>query len=171
MLYPNRHSSHTLEEKSAIFFKRNLPPEWNITSPNRDYGMDLSVEITENGVYRGLEVIVQLKASKDSNVQSDFERQGLKISTYNYLWGNLRVAMLIKYIEAEDEAYWILLKDIESPNQGNKTFTVYLPRTQTLSTIDWNLITDYVKEITDIKRAAAIAHTRELRRAANESSG
>jgi hypothetical protein len=167
MLYPIRHSSHSLEEKSANFFRRHLPPEWNITYPSRDYGQDLSIEITEDGVYRGSELIVQLKASGQSNAQSGFERQSLKISTYNYLWENLRVAMLIKYIEAEDEAYWILLKDVDTPNQDNQTFTVYLPRVNTLSTINWDSIAGYVREITDIKLAASRVHARAVRQATN----
>ena len=171
MPYPNRHPSHSLEEKSVNFFKRHLPAEWNTTASSRDYGIDLSVEIAENNVYKGLELIIQLKASNQSNAKLNFERQELKVSTYNYLWENLRVAMLIKYIEDEDEAYWILLKNVNSPNPDSKTFTVYLPRTNTLSNIDWSVITDYVKEITDIKREAAITHARAVRLTANELSG
>lgn len=167
MLYPIRHSSHSLEEKSVNFFKSHLPPDWNITSPSRDYGQDLCVEITEGGVYKGLETIIQLKASSQSNARTDTERQLLKISTYNYLWGNLRVAILIKYIEAEDEAYWVLLKDVDIPNQDNNTFTVYLPRANRLSTIDWDSIAGYAREITDIKLAAARMHMRAIRQEAH----
>lgn len=163
MLYPNRHLSHTLEDKSINFFKNYLPSEWNTTSPGRDYGKDISVEITENHAYKGLEFIVQLKSSAQPNAQLNFEKQQFRVSTYNYLWDNLRVALIVKYVESEDEAYWILLKDVVPPNQENKTFTVYIPKTNTLSTLDWSLVTDYVREVTDIKLAAARAHMRANR--------
>ena len=59
--YPIRHENHTLEEKSMIFFRSYLPNDWNVNSIDRDYGQDLNIEIAEDGVYKGLEFIVQLK--------------------------------------------------------------------------------------------------------------
>ena len=61
--YPIRHENHILEEKSIIFFCNYLPNEWNVNTIDRDYGHDLNIEISENGVYKGLEFIVQLKSS------------------------------------------------------------------------------------------------------------
>lgn len=152
--YPIRHENHTLEEKSIIFFRNYLPNEWNVNTIDRDYGQDLNIEIAENGVYKGLEFIVQLKSSNNSDINGNDERQSLKVSTYNYLWDNLRVVLLVKFVEAENEAYWILLKDVPEPNQDNETFTIRIPRKNRLSTLDWNKIADYVRAITHKKLKA-----------------
>ena len=154
MKYPVRHNNHSLEEKSITFFRLHLPEDWNINSVDRDYGQDLNIEIAEEGIYKGLELIIQLKSSKEANIVADSESQTFKVSTYNYLWDNLRVVMIIKFIEAENEAYWTLLKDVQSPNQDNETFTIHLPRQNKLTTLDWKIIVDYVRNVTDRKLAA-----------------
>lgn len=154
MKYPIRHSNHSLEEKSITFFRLYLPEDWNINSVDRDYGQDLNIEITEEGIYKGLELIIQLKSSKEANIVADSESQTFKVSTYNYLWDNLRVVMIIKFIESENEAYWTLLKDVQSPNQDNETFTIHLLRQNKLTTLDWKIIVDYVRNVTDRKLAA-----------------
>ena len=152
--FPIRHENHSLEEKSITFFRQCLPQDWNINSVDKDYGQDLNIEITEGGVYRGLEFIVQLKSSHDTDTQSSYERQVFRVSTYNYLWDNLRVVLIVKYIESENDAYWILLKDVPEPNQANETFTLKLPRENILSTINWSEIADYIRDITHRKLRA-----------------
>jgi len=149
--YPIRHKNHSLEEKSITFFRNYLPEDWNINTIDRDYGQDLNIEIAENGIYKGLELIVQLKSSHISNKIDTYERQNLKVSTYNYLWDNLRVVLIVKFVESENEAFWILLKDVPEPNQENQTITIRIPRKNILSELNWNEITDYVRAITDRK--------------------
>lgn len=154
MQYPERHNNHTLEQKSENFFLNLIPKDWSPTTPKKDYGQDLNIEICEEGQYRGLDLIVQLKSSTTSDILDDAERQQLKLSTYNYLWNNLRIVLLIKYIEDENEAYWLLLRDVLPPtNQDQENFTIYLPRENQLSKIDWDIIINYVREVTDKKLA------------------
>lgn len=152
--YPQRHANHSLEERSIIFFRNSLPRDWNVNTVDRDYGQDLNIEIAEEGVYRGLEFIVQMKSSNQPDTHEENENQTFRISTYNYLWDNLRVVMIVKFVESENEAYWLLLKDVPEPNQENETFTIKLPRLNTLSSIDWNEITNYVRNITNRKLRA-----------------
>lgn len=155
MQYPERHNNHTLEQKSETFFMQNLPQDWTATTPKKDYGQDLNIEICEDGQYRGLDLIVQLKSSATSDILNETERQQLKVSTYNYLWNNLRVVLIVKFIEEENEAYWILLKDVTPPaNPDQENFTIYFPRQNKLSEINWNEITEYVRQVTDKKLAA-----------------
>lgn len=149
--YPIRHENHTLEERSIIFFRNHLPPDWNVNFIDRDYGQDLNIEIAEDGSFKGLELVVQLKSSHVPNIIGSEERQTFRVSTYNYLWDNLRVVLVVKFVESEDEAYWILLKDVPEPNQENDTFTIRIPRENRLSTINWNEIVDYVRDITNGK--------------------
>lgn len=149
--FPQRHNNRTLEQKSTNYFRNHLPASWNPNTIDYDYGIDLSVEIAEENRYRGLEFIVQLKSSAVSDMSGEFERQTLAVMNYNYLWDNLRVAMLVKYVEEEDAAYWILFKDIPTPNQIQETFTIRIPRENKLSTINWNEIQQYVSEVTKRK--------------------
>lgn len=154
MKYPQRHRNHSLEEKSITYLRNYLPDEWNFNSIDRDYGQDINLEISEGGVYKGLELIIQLKSSAKPNEAENYERQIFKVSTYNYLKGNLTIVMIIKYIESEDEAYFILLKDVDEPNQDQDTFTIYINKDQKISTLDWSTISDYVRVVTDKKLAA-----------------
>jgi len=94
-----------------------------------------------------LEFLVQLKSSQRASAK-DSEAIVLRVETYNYLWDKLQVVMLVKYCEAENEAYWILLKDVPAPNQARKTFTIHIPKTNSLRTIDWNEIKNYVRDVT-----------------------
>lgn len=151
MKFPKRHKSHSLEDKSFNFFRSCLPEDWNVNTIDKDYGQDLNIEIAENGEFKGLEFIVQLKASHESNIVNNSEPQPFRVSTYNYLRDNLRVVLIIKYIENENEAYWILLKKINEPNQQRETFTIHIPRENRISSIEWQEIINYVRSITDRK--------------------
>lgn len=151
MKFPKRHRNHSLEEKSIIFFRSCLPEDWNVNTIDKDYGQDLNIKIAENGEYKGLELIVQLKASHESNIVGNSEVQSFRVSTYNYLRNNLRVVLIVKYIESENEAYWILLKNIAEPDQQSETYTLHIPRENRLSSIEWHEIRNYVREITERK--------------------
>lgn len=150
MKYPKRHITHTLEELSHIFLIKHLPTDWNVNKLDKDYGQDINIEIAEDGELRGLDLIVQLKSSKESTKKA-FETIRLKVSTFNYLWDNLRVVMLIKYVQYEDEAYWSYLKDVSSPNQENDTFIVRIPKENKISKLDWEKIKDFVRMVTTEK--------------------
>lgn len=151
MKFPKRHINHSIEEESIIFFRSHLPEDWNVNSVDRDYGQDLTIEICEKGVYKGLELIVQMKSSFKSDNNEETETHSMNVSTYNYLWDNLRVVMLIKYVKETEEAYWQLLRYVPSPNQDNKTMNVHFPKENKISELDWNRISNYVKKITENK--------------------
>jgi hypothetical protein len=162
--YPKRPYAHTLETKSENYFLDKLPQDWVVHRPNRDYGQDLRIEVIEDGELRGRNLLVQLKASHDSTGKPDYETTKLKISTYNYLMGNLDVAMLIKYVEEADEAYWIMLSDIPSPDQERQTFTVRIPTENRISTIDWNAaVVSRIGTIADKKLRAGKVSRRSQR--------
>lgn len=95
-----------------------------------------------------------MKSSANQNDNYETEKITLRLSTYNYLWNNLKVVLLIKYVQLENEAYWLLLKDVPEPNQENDTFTIHIPKENTLSNLDWNLISEYVREVTNDKLSA-----------------
>lgn len=133
--------------------RQHLPLAWTCERPGNDYGVDLHIDIFENGDATGLELIVQLKASEAARAQP-MESVTLRVATYNYLRDRLQLAMVVKFVAEENEAYWVLVRDIPEPDQGNDTFTVQIPKENRLSRIDWADISRVVRDITDTKRAA-----------------
>jgi hypothetical protein len=93
---PVRADSHELEELSRRFFEHCLPPAWTVTKPQNDYGIDYYVGIAMSGKMTGKEIIVQLKASKKSEGNTDHETITLKTSTYNYLMEHLATGQFHK---------------------------------------------------------------------------
>lgn len=151
--YPVRSDSHNLETLSERFFEGCLPKSWVAEKPAHDYGVDLRVDIFEDNKATGLELLVQLKSSHNPT-EGESEIVDLPVATYNHLWGKLQVAMLVKFVETSREAYWLLMKDIPSPRQNHKTFRVHIPKKNTLSTINWAEIEEYVREVTGDKLVA-----------------
>jgi len=155
MSFPIRHESHTLEQKSETFFRNQIPQDWVANRPQNDYGVDFQIGITEGRELRGLELVVQLKASERSSGDEDTETITLRVSTYNYLRELLTVVMLVKYVESEGEAYWVFLREITPPmDEGQKTFTVHIPKANRLSATNWEAITTVVRQITNLKLGA-----------------
>lgn len=152
-VFPVRSESHQLEELSERFFREWLPKNWTADKPANDYGVDLRVDLFEGNQATGLELLVQLKASAEPADQ-ETETVRLKTTTYNLLWDKLEVAMLVKYIESEKEAYWLLFRDIPAPSQDQETFTVHIAKTNRISVIQWAEIQAYVRSVTDTKLAA-----------------
>jgi len=155
MSFPIRHESHTLEQKSETFFRKKLPQDWVVNRPQNDYGVDFQIGVTEDRKLKGLELIVQLKASGKSSGGGDRETIKLNVSTYNYLRKLLTVVMLIKYVESKGGAYWVFLRDIEPPmDETQKKFTVHIPKANKLSEINWADTISFVRQITDLKLGA-----------------
>jgi hypothetical protein len=155
MFFPIRHATHNLEQKSEAFLRNHIPNEWVINRPQNDYGIDFQLSITEDGQLRGLELVIQLKASKNSSGNKNTESFQLKTSTYNYLRKILTVVMFVKYVESENEAYWELLRNIDPPaDENQKTFTAHIPKEKRLSAINWNETAAIVRQITDLKWGA-----------------
>lgn len=155
MIFPIRHESHTLEQQSETYFLGKIPQDWVQNKPQKDYGVDFQIGITEDRELKGLEILVQLKASEKRSENDDFEDIILNVSTYNYLHGLLTVVMLVKYVKSSNEAYYALLRDIEPPKDENqKTFTVHIPKANMLSTIDWEHLVTMVRMITNHKLGA-----------------
>ncbi len=152
---PSKPREHDLEEISKRFFINSLPHDWLAEKPSGDYGVDLVVNIFEDGHTTPYELHVQLKAS-DNTTDGDDEKVNLRVATYNHLMGALPVTMLVKYVHADKEAYWMLVVDIDTPNQKQETFTVNIPKTNKLSLLDWkNTIGAYIKDVVDYKLASA----------------
>jgi len=150
--YPLRTNDHNLEALSERFFQNSLPRNWVSDKPQHDYGVDLRVDIFEGDKATGLELLVQLKSSQRAS-EAETERITLRLKTYNHLWDKLQVVMLVKFVEETNESYWLLMKDVPTPEQSQQTFTVHIPKENTLSKINWIEIQEYVRRVTDEKLA------------------
>ena len=151
--FPVRSETHQLEEQSERFFRNCLPKNWTCEKPGYDYGVDLRIEIFEGEAATGLELLVQLKASQAAT-KGEKETVRLRSTTYNYLRDNLPVTMLVKFVAEDNDAYWLLFRDIPPPNQDNDTFSIYIPKNNRLSNIDWAEIQRHVRNVTHKKLAA-----------------
>lgn len=150
---PQRPNEHQLEELSRRFFIAALPRNWTHHAPSDDYGVDLNVDLFNGDAATGLELLVQLKSSAKAE-DGEHESIRLKVSTYNYLRNRLPVVMLTKFVESSDEAYWILLRDLPVPDLQADSFTVNIPKANSLSSIDWTAIYRLVEQVSDAKRRA-----------------
>lgn len=99
-----------------------------------------------------LELLVQLKSAARADA-GETEEARLRTATYNHLRDKLQVVMLVKFVESENEAYWLLLKDIPPPTQEHESVSVRIPRANRLSIISWPAIQEHVRRVTDKKLA------------------
>jgi hypothetical protein len=153
---PVRAESHELEELSKRFFEQCLPPAWTTTKPKDDYGIDYYVGIAVDGKMTGKEIIVQLKASKHSEGNTDHETITLRTSTYNYLMKHSLVVILVKFVEEDKEAYWIYLRDTKPPaNPEQETIAINVPKSNPLTKLDW--IKDVVPRVATIQERKIMA--------------
>jgi hypothetical protein len=163
MRLPQRPQNHIREELSVRFFNSCLPENWVSHKPQNDYGIDLIVDLFDGTDASGLELLIQLKSTGESN-DSESESQVLNTSTYNLLKIKLQVVMIVKYVVPDNEAYWILLKDVPNPNQDHESLTIHIPKENKLSEINWDRIKEYVRGVTDRKIAAQTAYFQNERK-------
>jgi tetratricopeptide (TPR) repeat protein len=87
---PKRPRTHVTGSKAVRAFINALPDEWVIREPSEDYGIDLEVEVFENGRATGLTFKVQ---SKGTDAAGSLARK-IKRRTINY-WRKLDVPVLV----------------------------------------------------------------------------
>ena len=145
--FPQRPDSHQIEDESIAYFARHLPRGWTCDRPQHDYGVDLRIGLATDGYVNGQQMVVQLKASQSAPSGEDVVFI-IEVQTLNYLRDMLEVALLVKYIADEGEAYWLLLKDFESmPSEDQKTVTVRIPRANRVSGDPWAAIARHVAAV------------------------
>lgn len=91
---PHRPREHELETLSRLQFEQLVPSGWVVREVSRDYGVDLEVEIFEDGESTGMTFKVQLKGSDRTAAPGPSRR--IKTDTLGY-WKGLDVPVLIAY--------------------------------------------------------------------------
>ena len=145
--FPQRPAAHQLEAESVAFVQAQVPHGWTFDRPAHDYGVDLRLGLARHGQVTGEQLVVQLKASAVAK-GGEAVTVSLDVPTLNFLRNMLEVAMVVKYVAAEREAYWLLLKDFGAqPREGQKTVTIRIPRVNKLSAQCWGKISDHVQAV------------------------
>lgn len=109
---PKRPRSHALETKSKRLFEASMPEDWVVTDSGPDYGIDLRVEVFQDGTTTGLQFNVQLKAT-DGNVRN---RWSIRRETLNY-WETLASPTLLVIAHGPTETLkyqWVHLSAVSA---------------------------------------------------------
>jgi Domain of unknown function (DUF4365) len=145
--FPQRPKAHQLEDESIAFLAQHLPVGWTCDRLQHDYGVDLRVGLAAEGQINGQQLLVQIKACAQAP-EGETVAITLYVPTLNLLRNMLDVALLVKYVASEREAYWLLLKDFTTlPSDGQKTVTVRVPRSNQVSADPWAQISRHVEAV------------------------
>lgn len=101
---PSRPRSHQLEDLSITYFKSKLPDAWVCREKDRDYGVDLEVEIfDEQGSSTGLMFYVQLKATDDPDKEC---KASIPVDRIRYLQSFDVPSILVRYCAETKGLFW-----------------------------------------------------------------
>jgi len=123
---PIRPKQHQLEDLSRRRFEELLPASWVMRNKDKDYGIDVEVEIFENGgSSTGLVFLVQLKATESTD-KKVAQRIDLKIDALNYYYSFNIPVLLARYSADTDVFYfkWAHEVDLYYAKENAKTVRV-----------------------------------------------
>ncbi|MGB3812159.1 MAG: DUF4365 domain-containing protein [Shinella sp.] len=101
---PKRTRSHELEDESFDRFKVALPKRWVCREKDRDYGVDLEVEIFDDaGCATGLMFYVQLKATDDAALE---RKVIIQVDRLDYLAALGMPSIIVRYCASTERMFW-----------------------------------------------------------------
>lgn len=130
---PTRSRSHQLEDLSIREFERLLPDAWVLRRKDKDYGVDLEIEVfDDNGKSTGLMFFVQLKATDDT---AKSQSVPMKVDRREYLASLDAPSMVVRYCEPSKTFHWLWLPEIYAryPPPKTDTITIHFKHTD-----EWN---------------------------------
>jgi tetratricopeptide (TPR) repeat protein len=130
---PVRHTTHQLEDASRRAFDRLLPLQWVVRPKQPDYGVDLEVEIfEEGGESTGLLFYVQLRAT-DSEPSTITLK--LELDQIRYFQSLDIPTLIVRYGRKKDEFHgkWHFLINPSLAEQDQQTMTLHLKDVERLS--------------------------------------
>jgi len=144
---PIRHRNHEIETLSERFLKNCIPASWVVNTFHIDYGTDYNCEIATDNKVTGVNFSIQLKG-KETETNSETIKIKLKRTTISRWLNKLEPTLLVAYILDENEAYWFWFENnTVDLTLKNEKFTISIPRKNKLSNVNWESISQYVKEI------------------------
>jgi hypothetical protein len=119
---PTRSRSHQLEDISINKFQACLPDSWVCRVKDKDYGVDLEIEIfADDGSSTGLMFFAQLKATDDITAK---QSMSMKVDRLNYLSSLDTPSMLVRYCDVSEEFYFMWITNVFLQIGEPKTQTV-----------------------------------------------
>lgn len=107
---PKRTRSHRLEDISVVEFNRLLPDEWVCRTKDKDYGVDLEVEIFDkDGNSTGLLFYVQLKATDSEDAERSVS---MKLDRLEYLASLDAPSILVRYCDATRATHFMWITNV-----------------------------------------------------------
>ncbi|WP_120316833.1 DUF4365 domain-containing protein [Catellatospora citrea] len=102
---PVRPREHEIETESRRAFASMVPASWVVRDVQEDYGVDLEVEIFEQGRATGLTFRVQLKGTDTAPRKGRISRPGIKASTLSY-WNSLDTPVLVALYSTANNTFY-----------------------------------------------------------------
>ena len=100
---PQRPKSHVVGDKAVELFIAACDPAWVVALVNKDYGLDLRIEVTRGGYVTGEEFVVQVKGRTSVRVKDNLTPHAdVRQTTVNYWLGKITPTM-IAVVDTEDE--------------------------------------------------------------------
>jgi uncharacterized protein DUF4365 len=92
---PQRPKSHVVGDRAVDIFVAACDPAWVIAPVNKDYGLDLQIEVARGGYVTGEEFVVQVKGRASVNFASDLlPHANVRQATINYWIAKLSPTMI-----------------------------------------------------------------------------
>ena len=154
--FPKSPRSHEVDNIAIKEFDYRCSSKWIPNPPKKDYGWDRMVTIKENDQVKGQNFLVQIKGTdlpKYIN-KNEYISYPLKVTTINFLLSYNMPSMLCVCDTSKDvnPIYWVwiqeAIKKIEEQNsewKNQKTLSIPIPTSQTLSKRNYSIIEEYVK--------------------------
>jgi hypothetical protein len=139
---PKRPYAHVLGEMGERFVIAHLPSEWITRQISYDYGLDLNVEKVENGRVTGKNFSVQVKALSKRPQRGSHVPVRLSTATLNYMRERPEPVLLVVYVDADKEAYWLWADEIAQSRNEATTVNVLVPTNRKLTQTDWPSFSD-----------------------------
>jgi len=136
-LFPMRPEAHVLGHFGELFVMSHMPSEWIVRKVSYDYGLDLNVEKVDNGRVTGKNFSVQVKALQKRPRLGHHVPVRLKVRTLAYMKERPEPVLLVVYVDADKEAYWIWADEIAQSARQGTDVTVLIPSDRRLTRTDW----------------------------------
>ena len=108
---PKRTRSHRLEDRSIQRVEQCLPDRWVVRRKDKDYGVDLEVEIFDEGdEATGLILYVQVKATDDAAKAGTLS---IKTDRLAYLSSLDSPSIIVRYHSGTDSFRWMWLTNVQ----------------------------------------------------------
>jgi len=120
---PQRSRTHELEDESIDKFKARIPKRWVCREKDRDYGIDLEVEIfDEDRNATGLLFYVQLKATDDKSKE---RKVAIQVDRLRYLASFDIPSIVARYCSYTENIFWIWnFRALDQANINSKTVNI-----------------------------------------------